>query len=252
VPETATVRGVVVKARRRGAGSAPVGGIVMQDASIRLVSGGAINGTEKSEGASWPTGPPNEYSSYGSSSDLHGLALTPAIVNASNFGVAIAVKNFHATKSGNAEFNSAEIAVYYTMPESQSAARPRLFCSRGKHIYWTGPGAAADDGLRDAQWQAGFYDLGSEDEKALVEAKIWGRGEIDFSSFRDFGEVPEFTDSLTLEPAAGDNTTQARSHSSGKPASLFSHRLRLAAGARVQRIVRYLQVTRVATTKSGK
>jgi hypothetical protein len=58
------------------------------DLSVRLVKGGTVQGDEKGGATFWPTNPDWEF--YGSLTDLWGLALTPADVNASNFGVSIA------------------------------------------------------------------------------------------------------------------------------------------------------------------
>lgn len=60
----------------------------VNDTSIMLVKGGTISSTDKSTGAAWTTGSP-AWSSFGSSSDLWGLTLAAADVNASNFGVAL-------------------------------------------------------------------------------------------------------------------------------------------------------------------
>ena len=53
--------------------------------SIKIVKGGVISGDEKSTGVGLAG--VNNYVSYGSSSDLWGLAWTPSDINSSDFGV---------------------------------------------------------------------------------------------------------------------------------------------------------------------
>lgn len=57
----------------------------IKENSIKLVNGGVISGNDKSTAATLPWS--DAYVSYGGSSDLWGLALTPTDVNGSNFGV---------------------------------------------------------------------------------------------------------------------------------------------------------------------
>lgn len=95
----------------------------------------------------------------------------------------------------------------------------------------------------EPRWQSGFYDLGNEDEKSLVEAKITGTGKVSFSSFKDLVGDPGFTDLVNLDQ-------EGRSHGA-QTGTLFSHKLGLEIGARVQRVTRYLRETRTATTKTG-
>ncbi len=87
IPVGATITGVVVQINH-----GHTGGVVV-DSTVKLVKGGAITGTDQASGANWP----NELQSltYGGTSDMWGLALTPADVNASDFGVVLS-----ATASG--------------------------------------------------------------------------------------------------------------------------------------------------------
>jgi hypothetical protein len=62
------------------------------DNSIKLIKGGTISGTDKSAGATWSVDV-EETVSFGSTSDLWGITLTPTDVNASNFGVGISAKD---------------------------------------------------------------------------------------------------------------------------------------------------------------
>lgn len=57
--------------------------------SIKLVKGGVVTGNDKSTGAALPQNSPDVYRSYGGALDMWGATLTPADVNASNFGVGV-------------------------------------------------------------------------------------------------------------------------------------------------------------------
>jgi hypothetical protein len=110
VPNTATITGITVTIERSESGSAAN----IHDASVKLVKGGTILGTDHAQtGVEWPAGTGAESSAtYGSSSDLWGTTLTPADVQASNFGVAISVKEFATAQF--ARVDTATIVVSYT------------------------------------------------------------------------------------------------------------------------------------------
>ena len=82
VPAGAAVTGVTLAVERHS----DLGNSA--DLSVKLVKGGAVSGSEKSTGAGWPDSP--AVAAYGGPSDLWGLALTPADVNAAGFGAAVA------------------------------------------------------------------------------------------------------------------------------------------------------------------
>lgn len=121
IPTTATINGVVVEVERYSPGS-------IRDASIRLVKNGFIAGDDKinrATGLDWPAPTDtNTYVSYGGSTDLWGLSLTPADINATNFGVV-----YRAWRTGtgipdspfgvppyNASIDHICMKVYYTAP----------------------------------------------------------------------------------------------------------------------------------------
>lgn len=88
IPVSAVICGINVEKEGNG-GSIGIGGDIV-DNSVRLVVGGVISGNNKATGTSWPL--TKAYSSYGSSSDLWGLTLTPTDINSSSFGVAISAR----------------------------------------------------------------------------------------------------------------------------------------------------------------
>jgi len=91
VPSANNICGVVVTINRQTFSLLALGTSTVSDNSIKLIKGGSMVGTEHAAtGVSWPTS--LNTATYGSSADLWGTTLTPADVNASNFGVAISTK----------------------------------------------------------------------------------------------------------------------------------------------------------------
>jgi len=91
IPSTNTICGVVVTINRRNFSLLSLGSSTATDNSILLIKGGSRVGTDHAAtAASWPT--TSATASYGASGDMWGTTLTPADVNASNFGVAISAK----------------------------------------------------------------------------------------------------------------------------------------------------------------
>lgn len=87
IPSTANILGVKVEINRRG-GVADY----LYDSSLRLVDASGTNiGDDKASGSAWPTDPTT--ATYGSSTDLWGVTLTPAIVNDSDFGIRLSARN---------------------------------------------------------------------------------------------------------------------------------------------------------------
>lgn len=103
IPLDAIVLGVTLNVERSGnALNATV------DNSVRLVKGGVISGDNKASAVLW--GLSDTVSVYGSNTDLWGLALTPADINASNFG---AVVSTSAALAGTAQIDYISIQVDY-------------------------------------------------------------------------------------------------------------------------------------------
>jgi hypothetical protein len=88
IPPSATICGVSVSIKKRALGINLLNWIT--DEAVRLVVGGAITGNNKEDPDKW-TGT-GAFSNYGGTTDTWGNTLTPADVNSSNFGVAIAAE----------------------------------------------------------------------------------------------------------------------------------------------------------------
>jgi hypothetical protein len=110
IPVSSTITGISVSIERQQSAFS----VNIADNLVRLVVGGAIAGQNKASGAAWTT--TDTTITYGGPSDLWGLALTPADVNASNFGAAISVA--YASTAGNADarIDAIKVQIHYTCP----------------------------------------------------------------------------------------------------------------------------------------
>lgn len=121
VPAGATITSIKVDVLRKQDNS--FGGDTV-DVVLKLVKGGAVTGNDKHSASSWPTS--DATASYDYSLATWGVALTPADVNASDFGVVLAV-NTSAGLGANpiAYVNLVQVTVTYT-PAGQSGAASML------------------------------------------------------------------------------------------------------------------------------
>ena len=112
IPTGATVDGITVEIEKKSLFYTS-GQDYNRDYDIELVKGGVISSNNKADTATdWPA--TDTYTSYGSSSDLWGLSLTPADINASDFGVVIAMKWFRVDAVAKPNVDHICITVYYT------------------------------------------------------------------------------------------------------------------------------------------
>ena len=117
VPSGNTICGVVVTVNRQNFSLLSLGSSTVKDRSIMLIKNGARVGTDQAAtSTSWPTTAAT--ASYGSSGDLWGTTLTPADVNASNFGVAISAKLVAQILSVafTAQIDEVKVTVYSSGP----------------------------------------------------------------------------------------------------------------------------------------
>jgi len=117
IPTGATIDGVVAQVQKvtlAGAGSTV-------DNSVKLIKGGTISGTDKADTTTpWPY--TEAYVSYGGSSDLWGLSLTPSDVSASNFGLAFSAEGGYQDINGYPAIDHIELTVYYTTASGTHAS----------------------------------------------------------------------------------------------------------------------------------
>ena len=108
IPAGATINGFVVEIEKSMTGAGTI-----NDASVFLVKGGVVVGTDHGVVPAWPA--TYAFTTYGSSSDLWGTTWTVAQVNASNFGVEIAALEA-GVNTATARVDFGRITVYYTLP----------------------------------------------------------------------------------------------------------------------------------------
>jgi hypothetical protein len=114
IPTGATINGIVAEVEKKK-------GVLDSsdiDNSVKLVKGGTISGTDKASSTPWPN--TDTYTTYGSSSDLWGLSLTPSDINDTNFGVAISSLIVSSDIGVDANIDHIRITVYYTEAPSFS------------------------------------------------------------------------------------------------------------------------------------
>lgn len=111
IPSTATIDGIVVEIYRRGVATG--GTSASNDSAVRLWSGGATYGTANRAAGTLYTGS-FVLATYGGASDLWGATPTPATINASGFGAALA-SNIQVTSGSHAvQVDYVRVTVYYT------------------------------------------------------------------------------------------------------------------------------------------
>jgi RHS repeat-associated protein len=117
IPSNATITGVVATIYRRASVNNPLT-VQVYDNYVKLIKGGVISGTDHSGLYAWSTS--ETAFTYGSSTDLWGVALTPGDVNAGNFGLAFQadLSNASSTRAGSesAVVDYISITVYYSVP----------------------------------------------------------------------------------------------------------------------------------------
>lgn len=106
VPTGAIIDGIKVDIERY-ANSADL----VSDNRVRIVKAGAIQSTDRKKAGFWPTF--QAYYIYGSITDLWGTSWTAAQINASNFGIVLAIID---AVGAIAYVDHFRIKVYYTMP----------------------------------------------------------------------------------------------------------------------------------------
>jgi hypothetical protein len=115
VPESAEITGVTVRVRR-----AARSGNEAADAGVHLLKGGVQGSADRSMPGLWP-GPDLAEVEYGGPDDLWGQTLSPADVNAPDFGVALAVGFTQGIGNGRAYVDIVYASVRYRTACAASA-----------------------------------------------------------------------------------------------------------------------------------
>lgn len=115
IPSSATILGVKAEVERRF-DQAGGGACQIYDNAVRLIKGGTIQSTDKSNVSTWPSS--DAYQTYGGATDLWGTTWTPAEINASDFGFTISAIGLYTlffTQICNVQIDHIRITVYYNM-----------------------------------------------------------------------------------------------------------------------------------------
>lgn len=108
VPSVATITGISVSVVRLASNNTSV-----QDTNVQLMKAGVVQATNRSAGAPWSTS--STAATFGSSTDLWGTTWTPADVNNSGFGLAIAAS---IGGGATASVDAFLVSVFYTIAGS--------------------------------------------------------------------------------------------------------------------------------------
>lgn len=115
-----------MRIQRRASGSL----IQAIDYLVQLIVNGSRTGDNKADTAtSWPTSYTNK--DYGGETDTWGCSLTPSLVNASNFGVALRVSN-GAPFLHQAQVDAIWIKIYYSTGPNPLAAEAGNYAVSGQ------------------------------------------------------------------------------------------------------------------------
>lgn len=150
IPAEATITGVEVEIEVKGTGISAT----MIDADVRLVAGGNIVGSQKAQNKALPAA--DTYFVYGGASTLWntepigGVKLTPAVINAANFGVVF--RGFHQVALKLGQVDHIRIRVYYT-----AAPDDNKVCFAGRSIESRTEGVFRQH-LTDEVWGRGVPD----------------------------------------------------------------------------------------------
>ncbi len=115
IPDNAQIDGITVEWEESEGATQANGGI--KDNAVRIVKGGVIGATDKSNANFWPAPASEAFVSYGGAADLWGETWTAADINSANFGAAISAKDVKVSGGGaaeNAQIDSVKITVTYT------------------------------------------------------------------------------------------------------------------------------------------
>jgi len=108
IPSGATINGIVVEIEKL----LNQGDLTVLDNAVRIVKGGTIGSTDRSNGSAWPQ--VEAYVTHGGTTDLWGETLTDTDINSASFGVAISAKEGATTSYGQPFIDHIRITVYYT------------------------------------------------------------------------------------------------------------------------------------------
>jgi len=112
IPAGSTINGIKVEVKKADSLR------VSSDSDVRIMKGGVVGGTQEANvDTGWPTA--LTWITYGSATDLWGLAWTPADINALNFGVVVAGisdTGLPRPPDGHPAVDAIRVTIFYTPP----------------------------------------------------------------------------------------------------------------------------------------
>ncbi len=119
IPANAVIDGIKAEVERSGYSGYVYPKNAPTDAAVFLVKNGIVSGQGAASAAPWPQN--DAYQTYGSPSAKWGITWTPADINSSNFGIAIAatgVIDDPDTDQTSVSIDHISITIYYQVPSS--------------------------------------------------------------------------------------------------------------------------------------
>lgn len=110
IPANAIIEGVAARILKMVGALGTVQGA---DHTVQLIVGGARSGNNNAQGSNWARGTLTN-ADYGGPGNMWGLALTPANINASNFGLAVRAQNTSGTPTFSVD--AIWLQIYYSEP----------------------------------------------------------------------------------------------------------------------------------------
>ena len=118
IPAGATINGILVEVEKIGSVTNAF------DNAVRIVRGGTIGETDKSNISGWPA--VEQYISYGSSSDLWGETWLYSDINDSTFGFVISAKNVSSIQNTTVFVDHIRITITYTEATAGSGQKVQI------------------------------------------------------------------------------------------------------------------------------
>lgn len=129
IPAGSTIDGITVEIEKS---MAPLGAGIT-DTAVRIVKGGVIGATDRSDATSWGT--TDAYTTYGSASDLWGETWAVADINGSTFGVVISCTSGLGPDT-TAQIDHIRITVNYTPTGGTGGPPPTDSSCAGAILIW--------------------------------------------------------------------------------------------------------------------
>lgn len=209
IPPTASICGVEVTFEHSATGTLHS----VSDNAIRLIKGGVVLGDNKAKSAVWSS--TDTEVAYGDSTDTWGITLSPADINASDFGVAIAVDLSGVSVLPTARIDQVNIKVNYSasvLPIELIGFEGNRLDNNYVEIIWSTATETNNDyftierSTDGVQWEVvgGFNGAGTS--KTMIDYAFQDNNNLEVPSFyrlkqTDFDGQFEYSEAIEVEAA---------------------------------------------------